>query len=403
MSDAIPTEVLSVTQLTTEIKRRLQSLANFWVGGEISNWSASGAGHCYLTLKDDSSQLRAVLWNADRRRLAFEPHDGLEVMAFGSLDVYGPRGQYQLVIRQLLPKGIGPLELAFRQLRDKLAAEGLFDRERKRPIPRFPKRIAVISSPTGAAIRDFLEVASRRWCSTLIDVIPATVQGDRSVGDILLAIEKAQRLDVDVIALVRGGGSLEDLWSFNDERIARAIVASSIPVVTGVGHEIDVTIADLVADLRALTPSEAAERIFPDSRALAQDVANLSDRLQKGLLSLVQRRREAVERAANSRALQRPVEMLADRQRLTDDLERRILRAIELQHQNSDRQLRLFAEKLESLSPLGVLRRGYSLTTKGTEERLVRCIRDFDCGEELHIRFIDGKAAVRVEEIEELK
>ena len=219
------------------------------------------------------------MWRNEAARLPFQLADGLQVLAFGSLDVYAPRGQYQWTVRRLLPKGIGPLELAFRQLREKLAGEGLFDPEHKQPIPRFPQRIALITSPRGAAVRDFLEVSGRRWQGQEIIVIPVAVQGETAAAEIARAVRAAPQLGVELVALIRGGGSLEDLWSFNDEQLARDMYDCPLPVVTGVGHEIDVTIADLVADLRALTPSEAAERIFPDRQLVQSQLHGLWQRL----------------------------------------------------------------------------------------------------------------------------
>lgn len=258
--------VLSVSELTEQLKELLEvAFPIVWVSGEISNFSRPQSGHCYFTLKDDRAQIRAVLWRGDASRVKFDLHDGLEVICQGGLDLYAPRGAYQLVIRQLQPKGMGALELALRRLREKLAAEGLFDPARKRPLPRFPRRIAIVTSPTGAAVRDFLEVLGRRWRGVDVLVVPARVQGDGAAQEVAQAIARVNRLaaPVDTLVVARGGGSLEDLWTFNEEVVVRAIHASRIPVISAVGHEIDVTLSDLVADVRALTPSEAAELIAP--------------------------------------------------------------------------------------------------------------------------------------------
>ncbi len=245
--------VLSVSQLTAEIKDLLESAyPEVWVSGEISNFSRPQSGHCYFTLKDDEAQIRAVMWRMTAARVRFDLEDGLEVVCRGALDVYAPRGSYQLVVQQIEPKGLGALEQALRKLRARLAAEGLFDPGRKRPLPRFPRRIAVVTSPTGAAVRDFLEVLRRRWRGADVLVVPVRVQGEGSAAEIAAAIQMVNRLatPVDVLVVARGGGSLEDLWSFNEEIVVRAIHASQVPVVSGVGHEIDVTLADLVADVR---------------------------------------------------------------------------------------------------------------------------------------------------------
>ena len=253
-------------ELTGQIKGLLEGrFPAVWVSGEISNFSRPQSGHCYLTLKDDQAQIRAVMWRSAASRVRFDLHDGLEVICQGYLDVYAPRGSYQLVIQQIEPKGLGALELALRSCASDWRPKGLFDPARKRPLPRFPRRIAFVTSPTGAAVRDFLEVLRRRWRGVHVLIVPVRVQGDGARAEIAAGIELVNRLadPVDVLVVGRGGGSLEDLWAFNEEVVVRAIHASRIPVVSAVGHEIDVTLADLVADVRALTPSEAAERVVP--------------------------------------------------------------------------------------------------------------------------------------------
>ena len=265
-------QILTVTEVTEQIKELLEtSFPNVWIEGEISNFSRPRSGHCYLTLKDDEAQLPAVIWRSTASRLRFDLHDGLEVVCLGHLDVYPPRGRYQLIVREIEPKGIGALELAFRQLRDKLAKEGLFEPGYKKPLPAFSRRIAVVTSATGAAIRDFLEVLRRRWRGADVWIVPVRVQGEGAAEEIAAALEDVNRLAdrPDCIVVTRGGGSLEDLWAFNEEVVVRAIFASKIPVVSAIGHEIDVTLSDLVADVRALTPSEAAELVAPAADELA--------------------------------------------------------------------------------------------------------------------------------------
>src|SRR5262245_7181914 len=274
--------VLSVSELTGQIKGVLEEcFPVVWVSGEISNLSRPQSGHFYLTLKDDGAQIRAVMWRTAARAARFELHDGLEVICQGYLDVYPPRGGYQLVIQRMEPKGLGALERALRLLRERLAAEGLFDPARKRPLPRFPRRIALVTSPTGAAIRDFLEVLRRRWSAVHVLIVPVRVQGDGAAQEIAAGIELVNRLadPIDVVGVGRGGGSMKDLWAFNEEIVVRAIFASRIPVVSAVGHEIDVTLADLVADVRALTPSEAAERVVPAADEVRQLLRRQEQRL----------------------------------------------------------------------------------------------------------------------------
>ena len=267
----------TVSELTAQIKMVLEEgFAEVAVQAEVSNLARPRSGHVYLSLKDDSAQIRAVLWKSEAQRIVFELTDGLAVRVWGRLAVYAPRGEYQLVIRRIEPEGIGALELAFRQTVARLAAEGLFDPARKRPLPRFPRRIVVVTSPSGAAVRDLLQVIGRRWRASEILIAPSRVQGAGAAAEVVAALALANRVaGADLIIVARGGGSLEDLWTFNEEAVARAIVASRLPVVSAIGHEIDVTIADLAADRRALTPSEAGEICVPD----AEEVRRAIDRL----------------------------------------------------------------------------------------------------------------------------
>ncbi|PHR87699.1 MAG: exodeoxyribonuclease VII large subunit, partial [Blastopirellula sp.] len=258
--------VLSVSQLTQLVKGTLEmAFPSVWVSGEISNLAQPRSGHVYLTLKDDNAQIRGVMWKGTASRLSFDLEDGQQVICRGEIDVYAPRGSYQLVIREVEPQGLGALQLALKKLQQKLQTEGLFDPDHKKPLPKFPKTIAMVTSPTGAAIRDFLEVLRRRWPGVRVIVIPAKVQGQGAAKEIAAGIKQANQLAErpDVMVVGRGGGSLEDLWCFNEEVVVRAIFASEIPVISAVGHEIDVTLSDMVADRRALTPSEAAELVVP--------------------------------------------------------------------------------------------------------------------------------------------
>jgi exodeoxyribonuclease VII large subunit len=316
--------------------------------------------------------------------------------------VYAPRGSYQLVIRQIEPKGIGALELALRKLKEKLTAEGLFEPGRKRPLPRFPRRIAFVTSPTGAAIRDFLEVLRRRWRGADVLVAPVRVQGEGAAQEIAAAIAAVNRLSIPIDCLVvgRGGGSLEDLWAFNEEPVVRAIHASRIPVVSAVGHEIDVTLADLVADVRALTPSEAAELVVPAADELQQALRTH----QRRLLAALQRRamlsRARLDQLANRRMFRKPFELVHDAQRRLDELSTRSNRAVRQRLASARRQVDSMASHLESLSPLGVLGRGYSLTQRLADGRLVRNAAELTIGDELSTRFAHGRAVSRVESIE---
>lgn len=396
-----PNNVWTITGLTQCIRQTLQSaFPPLWVQGEISNLSRSGAGHCYLTLKDEQSQLRGVIWRDVACRIPFELHDGLQVLAQGTLDVYGGRGQYQLRIQQLQPKGIGPLELAFRQLCNKLEEEGLFRPEIKRRIPAIPRRIAVVTSPSGAAVRDFLEVARRRWQACDIIIVPVPVQGEYAAPAICSALNTVACLDVDTVALIRGGGSLEDLWAFNEEAVARAIRACCRPVVTGVGHEVDVTIADLVADQRALTPTEAAERLFPDSSQIQQLLTQWSHRMSAAAHRRLERSQQMLRMMETARPFQRPLAIIEDVARRVDDYERSLCRATERIVRDRRNLLSNWAKTLDALSPLQVLERGYSVALD-QNGKVVRSVTALKAGDPVRLRLPDGHANCRVEDISE--
>ena len=379
-----PDEVATVAELTARIKATLEGdFADVAVRGEVSNLSRPRSGHVYLSLKDDQAQIRAVIWKSAAGKLPFDLHDGLSVEVRGDLSVYAPRGDYQLTIRKLEPAGLGALELAFRQRFARLQAEGLFDPERKRPLPRYPRRIVVVSSPTGAAIRDFLQVTGRRWAAAEILIAPARVQGVGAAEEVAAAIVLGNRVaGADLIVVARGGGSLEDLWAFNEEVVARAIAGSRLPVVSAVGHEVDVTLADHAADFRALTPSEAGERCVPDAREARVALDHLRARLI----------RDARNRLTDARL------------RLDDaggTLDRGIRRVLD---ERSNRLGRL-AATLEALSPVGVLARGYSLTFPAPDDgppadAPVRDAAAIRVGDRLRVRLARGAVVARVEEVQ---
>jgi exodeoxyribonuclease VII large subunit len=368
----------SISELTERIKRRLEAdFVEVAIHGEVSNVARPRSGHIYFTLKDDSASIRAVMWKTDTRRLAFDLTDGLAVRALGRLTVYPPRGEYQIVVREIEPEGIGALELAFRQRYARLALEGLFDPGRKRPLPRFPRRIVIVTSPTGAAVRDILQVTSRRWKCASVLIAPARVQGVGADREVVAALALANQVaDADVIIVARGGGSLEDLWTFNEESVVRAIVGSRLPVVSAVGHEIDVTLSDLAADKRALTPSEAGEVCVPDCREIALHLDRLADRLR---MAGVSRLRDARDR----------LHQLSDRARQA------------LEHDLVSRRHRVgrLAASLEALSPLAVLARGYSLTFLADGKTIVRNSHEVKAGDLIHTRLAAGQIASRAQTI----
>jgi exodeoxyribonuclease VII large subunit len=393
--------VLSVSQLTAQLKEAVESrFSSVWVAGAISNFSRPQSGHCYFTLKDDAAQLRAVIWRTAASRLKFDLHDGLDVVCRGSLDVYPPRGSYQMVVSEIEPRGIGALELALRKLREKFAAEGLFDADRKRPLPPFPKRIGFVTSPTGAAIHDFLQVLKRRWNGVEVYVFPARVQGTGAAEEIAAGIKLANRMrpTLDVLVVGRGGGSLEDLWAFNEEPVVRAIAASRIPTVSAVGHEIDVTLADLVADVRALTPTEAAERIVPSSADVTALVSGFSDRLRRTLRLQIANCRQRLDALGSRPALARPMDAVHNRSRLVDELSTRLHSAMRIYARDQQSRLTAVSGKLDSLSPLAVLGRGYSLTQDRKSRRLITDSKQVRVGQELLTRLSSGNIVSKVEE-----
>lgn len=369
------TAFLTVSELTARVRSALErGFPDVALRGEISNLARPRSGHVYLCLKDDAAQVRAVLWKSDAQRLVFDLEDGLAVRVWGRLTVYAARGEYQLTIRQIEPEGVGALELAFRQTVARLAAEGLFDPAHKKPLPRFPRRIVVVTSPSGAAVRDLLQVTGRRWPAAEVLIAPTLVQGPGAAEQVAAALALADRVaGADLVVVARGGGSLEDLWAFNEEVVARAIFAMRLPVVSAVGHETDVTVADLVADRRALTPSEAGELCVPDAREVAQHLDRLADRLAAAGRSHLDAARDRLDRLSERarRALEKAV----------DDRRHRAAR---------------LAARLEALSPLGVLARGYSLT-HAADGTLVRSAAAVRPGDRLLTRVADGEIASRVE------
>lgn len=359
----------SVSRLTAEIKQLLEgTLSTQYVAGEISNCRPARSGHVYFTLKDEQSQISAVMWRSSAARLGFELQDGQEIVAIGRVEVYAPRGSYQLIVQQAIPQGLGALELKLRQLKEKLAAEGLFDPARKRPLPRLPRRIAVVTSPTGAAVRDLLQVITRRWPNVSIVIIPVAVQGQRAAPEIAAALNSIPLLpDVDVVVTGRGGGSLEDLWAFNEEIVARAIAACPVPVISAVGHEIDVSISDLVADVRALTPSEAGELVVPNQADFFEALDEVRGRLISSLKQRAVHARTQLDGLASRRVFTNPLQHIRQLEERTDELGDRLVRSIRHAAEQARQQLTRLSDGLHSLSPLAVLARGYSMTFQQDE------------------------------------
>jgi exodeoxyribonuclease VII large subunit len=382
----------TVSQITRKIRASLEyNFSNVSILGEISNVRKPGSGHIYLTLKDKSSQLQAVVFRNIANKIKFELKDGMEVISFGSVTVYEPRGQYQLIINKIEPKGIGALQLAFQQLKEKLEKEGLFDQTHKKPIPFIPQKIGVVTSPTGAAIKDILNIIDRRFANIEILIYPVKVQGEGAAQEIAEAITALNALtDIDVIIAGRGGGSLEDLWAFNEEVVARSIYNSRIPVISAVGHEIDITIADLVADKRALTPSEAGELVVPRKDLLLDMLEKLNTRLLQSLTGKLRLSKERLVRIANSYAMKQPFDRLRRWQQRLDEFAQRL--NINITHAlNTEREkLSGIAGKLESLSPLNVLKRGYTITTRLEDNKSLREVKGLNKGDKIKTNFSKG-------------
>lgn len=394
-------KVYSVSHLTGMIQDALRrSVPPLWVRGEISDLARPHSGHLYFTLKDASSQIRCVMWRSNAEQLPAPLADGQSILCFGELDVYGPRGSYQLIVRQAEPVGQGQLQQRLLALRKKLTAEGLFAAELKRPLPRFPRHVGVVSSPTGAAIQDFLHVLKRRWRGLRVSLTPCRVQGQGSASEIAAAIRAMGRLRpaIDVLVVTRGGGSLEDLWSFNEEAVVRAVRSCPVPVVSAIGHEIDVTLSDLAADVRALTPSEAAERVAPSRDDVEKHIESLADRLVGGLQNRASAARARVELLAQSPVLTRPLDRIRHLEQRLDELAERKLQAIQRLQERKRAVVSRLAAELDALSPLAVLGRGYSMT-RDADEQIVVDASTLQTGDLLITRFAAGSAVSRVEQL----
>ncbi len=396
-------QYFSVTQLNEYVRMLLDGnavLSDIWIKGEISNFTNQyRTGHMYFSVKDAGATLRVVMFRSNAARLRFEPRDGMKVLLHGRVSAYVAGGQYQFYADMMEADGLGSLYLAFEQCKARLAAEGLFDQSRKKPIPSLPRRVGVITSPTGAAIRDIINITGRRYPQGELLIFPSLVQGEQAAAYLAGGIRYFNRAaNVDVIIIGRGGGSIEDLWAFNDERLAREIAASEIPVISAVGHETDFTICDFVADLRAPTPSAAAELVFPDRFALK---AELDARLAKiGALvrADIAAKRDQLRVLASSRAMRSPAAVTAEKQMRLDELAVRMHTAGQVLLDRKRQGLAASVGKLEALSPLAVLQRGYAVAQNANGE--VSTSADaFEAGERITVRFADGAVDATVDSI----
>jgi len=425
-----PDKIYTVSEVTRMVKMELESaFPLLWVEGEISNFHRHHSGHLYFTLKDETSQLRTVMFRGEARKVPFELEDGLQVVARGRINVYEPRGEYQLIVELLEPKGKGALQLAFEQLKEKLKKEGLFDSALKKKLPVLPKKVGVVTSPRGAAIVDIIRTLERRFARLHILLYPAKVQGEGAAEEIVEGIDYLGSLpDIDVIIVGRGGGSIEDLWAFNEEKVARAIYRCAIPVISAVGHEIDFTIADFVADIRASTPSAAAEMVIEEEESLRERIENLEKRLVHNQKFVLQEWKHEVFSLAQHRAFQNMRINLLNLEQKVDDLEMRAWSAIkDMQQKISEDKSRaeLLEEKiryalkevlqqlqarwetlsvqLHNLSPLNILKKGYALCWKDGGQYLVRRIDEVEKEKEMSVSFFKGEFTCLVKDVDKGK
>ena len=412
-------EPLSVSALTARIKDLLEEqVGEVSVAGEISNFRRQASGHCYFTLKDEGSQIPCALFKGSAARLGLQPADGVKVVAHGEVSVYEPRGAYQLIVRGLEPLGKGDLHQRFEELKKKLQAEGLFEESRKRPIPEFVERVGIITSPTGAAVRDVIHVLQRRCPRIVLTVFGVKVQGEGAAEEVAEAIREMGKRDFDVLLVVRGGGSLEDLWSFNEEIVARAVAACPIPVISGVGHETDFTICDFVADLRAPTPSAAAEMTSRADEEWRREVATLAERLETSVVEFLEEKKRQVAELAGSYVFREPRRMVELSAQRVDELGLQLQKGLEnaWRHRKQlalallrrwmalrpDRavaegamRLKGAVDRLRALGPEETLRRGYTLV-QSPEGKLLRGVAAAKKRADLVLKFSDGKLPVRV-------
>ncbi|UCG71140.1 MAG: exodeoxyribonuclease VII large subunit [Thermoplasmata archaeon] len=393
--------MFEVKELTLYIKNKLTSdtsLVDIWVKGEVSNFVHHTSGHFYFTLKDENSQLPCAMFRWANEALKFKLEEGMKIIARGSIDLYIPSGRYNFVVSEVQPKGIGELYLRFLQLKEKLAKEGLFNVEFKKPIPRFPKRVSIITSPTGAAIQDIINIMKRRFPATEVLVVPTLVQGENAKEDIVNSIQLINKFeDVDVAIVGRGGGSIEDLWPFNEEIVARAIFNSQVPIVSAVGHETDFTISDFVADLRAPTPSAAAELVVPDKREVIRQIEGLKDALLQNLSAMSmmhEKQLEGIRKALRPGLL---IDRVIQYQQRTDDLILKLLMRMEHNLELINGRLNSLAEMLDAVSPLATLKRGYSITQRLPEETTLDSVKKVKMNDKLKVILQDGELKCTVD------
>ena len=394
--------IYSVSQINSYLEALFSTddvLQDLWVKGEVSNFYKANSGHLYFTIKDENSQLKTVMFRSRSSKLDFELEDGMEIAVHGYINVYKVRGEYQLYADQIIPEGKGTLYEQFEKLKQKLKEEGLFKDEHKKKIPLIPKKIGIVTSPTGAAIRDMLSVVNRRFKNVSILIVPSLVQGDKAAGQIVEGINYLNsRDDIDLIIVSRGGGSIEDLWSFNEEVVARAIYNSKVPVISGVGHETDFTIADFVADLRAPTPSAAAELAIANREEIETSLDNLTKRLLHNQKARIKNAKDRLNSLSSRRLFQKPEELFVDKMQRLDELTQNLKWNMEKSLNKSREKFNILNSKLDTLSPLKTIKRGYSITYD-QDLNPITDINDVKKGQKIKTRVINGQFESEVKKI----
>ncbi len=411
MSLEVLEHIYTVSELTKDIKEIVEtSFPSVWVEGEISNLRQPLSGHKYFTLKDEKAQLNCAFFKYVNKSIKFQVEDGLKIVAFGRIGVYEKTGQYQLYVEKIEPKGLGALQLRFEQLKNRLKKEGLFEDSHKVSIPTLPTRIGVVTSPAGAAVRDILNVLSRRFTNVTVILNPVSVQGNEAPAQIAGAIEEFNNLeslsegkikDIDVMIVTRGGGSLEDLWAFNEEIVARAIYNSKIPVISAVGHEIDWTISDFVADLRSPTPSAAAEMVIAQKEQLTEQIRTNLSRLNSSMLAKLELLKAQVKNLADSYCFKKPQNLIEQCQQKIDDFLKDLSVSMEHKINSSEQHFRRLTGKMEALSPLAILNRGYSITRKYPDKGILKDIKTLKRNELVYTRLSRGSFISKVTEVED--
>lgn len=390
-------KTVTVSELTQRIKGVLESsFTNVAVEGEISNFKRYSSGHLYFTLKDEGAQISAVIWRSRAMNLFFTPQDGMKVIAIGNITVYEVRGQYQIDVVKLQPLGVGELQLAFERLKQKLAAEGLFDTEHKKPIPEYPERIGIVTSPTGAAIQDILNILSRRFPAVEAILYPVKVQGEGAAGEIAEAIKGFNKFGkIDVMIIGRGGGSIEDLWAFNEEVVARAIYNSKIPIISAVGHEIDFTIADFVADLRAPTPSAAAELVVKHQSEIIEYLSNFCYNIEQEIRNIITTQKDRISSLLSSYSFNKPIDLVRQYSQQIDELNRHLYKSASHSFSINHQRLDSYLKRITSVNPTKVLERGYAIVYRN--EKVIDRANKLKTDDDLHIKFHDGETPAKVQ------